>query len=124
MRPNRSPEPSLKAGFEGAIGHRLWSVRMEKLTSVQIKNLLELKTRGGVVMTSRWVVGSGSYTSRKAVPPFSKRLEKSLAYLYPQHFTPEVLEVFKKHPRCKAVVAITDKAAADKAINQYLENQE
>jgi len=85
-----------------------------KITKSQIEALAELKRRGGAVITSQWANGNGRYTTRRSIPPFCKRIERWAAWFpnYPQR----IKRVFRKHPRCEAVIAITNMRAVNKIL--------
>ena len=93
---------------------------MRRPNAAQIAALKDLHDLGGAVITSRWITGSGRYTSRRVVPPHCSRIERGghlfavSGKLLPEvaEALPEVAEAFARHPRCEAVVAITDKAEA------------
>tara|TARA_R100001594_G_scaffold70765_1_gene105225 strand:- start:2386 stop:2709 length:324 start_codon:yes stop_codon:yes gene_type:complete len=77
-----------------------------KITKPQIKNIMELKKRGGAVMTSEWTTGSGRHTKRRSVPPYCQRISRFEAHY--EKYPKRILSVFEKHPRCEAVIAITN----------------
>ena len=85
-----------------------------KITKSQIKALAELKRIGGAVMTSEWTTGSGRYTSLRSIPPFCHRIERWGAWRQPERIN----KVFRKHPRCQAVIAITDMLGANKILRE------
>jgi hypothetical protein len=87
---------------------------MKKLTKSQIESLSAIHQRGGAVLTSEWVNGSGRYTSRRIVPQFCERIERHRAHYYPLR----IQKVFADHPRCQAVVAITNMKGANIALRQ------
>ena len=89
---------------------------MRRPNAAQIAALKDLHDLGGAVITSRWITGSGRYISRRAVPPYCARIERGgnlfsiCGKLLPNiaEALPNVAEAFDRHPRCEAVIAITD----------------
>ena len=88
-----------------------------KITKPQLESLAYLKQCGGAVLTSEWVNGSGRYTTKRAIPPCCKRVERWAAWFpeYPER----IKRMFKLHPRCKAVIAITDMRTANRLLKGY-----
>lgn len=76
----------------------------------QIEALLEVMDAGGAVLSSDWTNGRGRYITRRAVPPFCKRIEKFEACKYPKR----IQKMFSDHPRAQAVVAVVDMRNAKK----------
>ncbi len=87
-----------------------------KTTQPQRAALKELHSRGGAVMSSDWTNGAGRNTTSKAVPPFCKKIARS--ELHWGDFPRRIRQVFERHPRCQAVVAITDMRAARKVLRE------
>ena len=83
-----------------------------KITKTQLSNLAEINERGGVILASKWVTGRGRYVTKRAIPPFCDRIEHGQAYKFPKW----IQKFFEKHPRCKAVIAITNLRAANKLL--------
>jgi hypothetical protein len=84
-----------------------------KTTSDQRYALRQLMVRGGAVMTSEWTTGAGQHTRARTIPPFCAKIYRANANIYPKR----IKRVFAKHPRCQAVVAITDMRTANRVIN-------
>ena len=84
-----------------------------KITKPQIESIKELKKRGGQVLTSQWVNGHGNYITRRAIPPFSDRIERSEKSKYPKR----IQKLFKQHPKCQAVIAITNMRTVNKLLS-------
>jgi hypothetical protein len=87
-----------------------------KVTKTQLSMISELKQRGGAVISSRWTTGHGRFTSLRAIPPFCKRIERWAGWFpkYPKR----IRDVFKRHPRCKAVIAIVDMRSVNKLLKE------
>ena len=85
-----------------------------KITKTQLSNLAEIKARGGVTLASKWVTGTGRYVTTRAIPPMCERIERGQAYKFPKW----IQKFFEKHPRCKAVIAITNMRAANKLLKE------
>ena len=85
---------------------------MKKLTKPQLRSLADLARSNGVVMSSCWITGSGRHTRSRTIPPFSGRIEKLSAYQYPAR----IRDYFRRNPRVRAVVAITNMRAANKVL--------
>jgi len=83
-----------------------------KTTYDQRYALKDLMDRGGAVMTSEWTTGAGRHTRSRAIPPFCERIVREESALYPSR----IKRVFAQHPRCRAVVAITDMRTARRAV--------
>ena len=83
-----------------------------KTTYTQRYSLKDLMDRGGAVMTSEWTTGAGRHTRSRTIPPFCERIVRSEAARYPAR----IKRVFAQHPRCQAVVAITDMRTANRAV--------
>lgn len=86
------------------------------MTRVQADALEELRERGGAVITSEWVNGHGNYITRRAVPLFSDRIDRAAAMRLGTKLPRRIRRVFDAHPRCEAVIAITDMRGANKAL--------
>jgi hypothetical protein len=85
-----------------------------KITTQQLANLLALFERGGCAITSEWVNGDGRYTTRKAIPPFCERIERTaLTEGHPER----IRRMFRKR-KCRAVIAITRMRAAKKVLEK------
>ena len=81
----------------------------------QLESLRELKGRNnGVTLTSNWTNGRGRNCTKRAVPPFCERIEKYCAHRYPKR----IQRMFRIHPRARAVVAIVNMRAANKALRE------
>ena len=86
---------------------------MKRLTKVQVRSLGDLsRYDGGVVMSSYWTTGSGRHTRARTIPPYASRIEKFYADNYPAR----IRDFFRRHPRVRAVVAITNMRAANKIL--------
>ena len=83
-----------------------------RITKPQMDNLAIIHRYGGAVLTSQWTNGSGRYITRKAVPPFCERVERYNA----ENFPKRIQRLFKIHPKCKAVIPITNMRAANRAL--------
>ena len=81
-------------------------------TTVQRASLKALLDMGGAVITSEWTNGTGRYTTRRALPPFCKSIPRYLAAHYPAR----IQKVFRAHPRCHAVIAVTNMRAANRVL--------
>lgn len=86
------------------------------MTRAQATSLRELRARGGAVITSEWSNGHGNYITRRAVPLFSARIDRSSAMRLGTKLPRRIRRVFEAHPRCEAVVAITNMRGANKAL--------
>ncbi len=84
-----------------------------KITKSQIEALAELKRRGGAVITSQWINGNGRYTTRRAIPPHCDRIPR---WLWSSRYPTRIKKVFQKHPKCEAVIAITNMRAVNKIL--------
>ena len=89
----------------------------KKLTRVQLKSLREIHHFGGALITSFWTNGSGRYVTTRTIPPFCERIERSSSGNYPKR----IQKVFNAHPRCKAVIAITNMRSANKELKRFEE---
>ena len=109
-----------------------------KVTKPQLAALIELKRRGGAVISSEWTRGRGRYTSRRPVPPYCERITKTSCSwitseakkqtadfyqangnaIWPTKVPQRIKQVFKRHPKCEAVIAITNMRAVNKTIQQ------
>ena len=89
----------------------------KKLTRVQLKSLREIHHFGGALITSFWTNGSGRYVTTRTIPPFCERIERSSSGNYPKR----IQKVFNAHPRCKAVIAITNMRSANKELKRLEE---
>ncbi len=78
----------------------------------QLEAIAQLKSYGGAVITSQWTNGSGRYTTCRAVPPYCERVPRWAAYFQPER----IKRVFRKHPKCEAVIAITNMRAVNKLL--------
>lgn len=84
-------------------------MKLNKTQQRQVREFMELQ-EGYCVSVSDWVNGSGRFVSKKAYPPFVKRVEKkevdrmSGTELRGYHLM--ALEYFRKHPKRKAVLVI------------------
>ena len=85
-----------------------------KLTKPQLESLAEIHRRGGAVLTSEWTNGSGRYITARAIPPFCERIERLYLDLQPKR----IQKIFANRPRCKAVIAITNMRAANRALGE------
>jgi hypothetical protein len=83
-----------------------------KTTYDQRYALKDLMDRGGAVMTSDWTTGAGRHTRSRTIPPFCERIFREESARYPAR----IKRVFAQHPRCQAVVAITDMRTARRAV--------
>jgi len=81
-------------------------------TKKQLEALAELKNRGGAVITSEWTTGRGRFTTPRSIPPFCRRIENWAAF----YQVARIRRVFRRHPRCRAVVAIVDMRSANRAL--------
>jgi len=80
-----------------------------KHTKTQRRMLQELLVkRGGCVMQSEWTNGSGSYTTRRAVPVYSEDLSLDAACKLGGAAGKAARRVRKAHPRCERVIIVTD----------------
>jgi len=80
-----------------------------KHTKVQRRMLQELLVqRGGCVMQSQWTNGSGSYTTRRAVPIYSEDLTLDDACKLGGAAGKAARKLRKAHPRCERVIIVTD----------------
>ncbi len=78
-------------------------------TKPQRRMLQELLAqRGGCVMQSEWTNGSGSYTTRRAVPVYSEDLSLDAACKLGGAAGKAARRVRKAHPRCERVIIVTD----------------
>ena len=97
-------------------------MKSRTITRVQTNALKELRDRGGAVITSEWVNGHGYYITRRAVPPFSARIDRSAMWrglgLRRSPLPHRIRRVFDAHSRCEAVIAITDMRGANKALRR------
>jgi len=89
---------------------------MAKITKPQLAALADLKSRGGCVMASDWINGSGRYITAKTIPPFCKRIER---YMGGPNLPARINRIFREHPRCHSVVAIIDMRSANKALAEH-----
>ena len=103
-----SNQPTWKDITRSNIMFEYLSPNVPKTTYTQRYALKNLIDRGGAVMTSDWTTGAGRHTRARAIPPFCKRIFRSEAARYPAR----IKRVFAQHPRCQAVVAITDMRTA------------
>lgn len=87
---------------------------MKPLLKSQLNALRELMDAGGAVIGSRWTTGSGKNTSRRTIPPFCSRIPNWIAYNQPER----IKKVFRKHPRCEYLIAVTDMRKARKALKE------
>ena len=87
-----------------------------KITYSQQYALKDLMAQGGAVMTSEWTTGAGRHTRPRIIPPFCERISRVDAARYPAR----IKRVFVQHPRCRAVVAITDMRTTNRVLNEYL----
>jgi hypothetical protein len=87
-----------------------------KVSKTQLSAITELKNTGGAVIVSDWTTGSGRFTKPRAIPPHCKRIERRAAWLpaWPQR----IKRVFRQHPRCQAVIAITNMRAVNALLKQ------
>ena len=83
------------------------------ITKRQFDAIRELHSRGGAVLTSEWVNGSGAHTTRRVVPPYCERIVRGIADCYPRR----IRLMFERHPRALAVVAIVNMRAVNKLLN-------
>ena len=84
-----------------------------KITQPQLTALAYLMQCGGAVITSSWTYGSGRWTARRVIPPCCERIERGMESAFPQR----IQRVFKAHPHCQAVIAITDMRTANRLVN-------
>jgi|18_taG_2_1085343.scaffolds.fasta_scaffold08347_3 hypothetical protein len=91
-----------------------------KVTKTQLSAIAEIKQQGGAVLTSEWVSGNGRFTTKRAIPPCCERIEKRSSWFpkYPQR----IKRKFTKHPRCQALIAITDMRTANRLLKNYEED--
>jgi len=87
---------------------------MKPLLKSQLGALQELLDAGGAVIGSRWTTGSGKHTSRRTIPPFCSRIPNWFAYNQPER----IKKVFRRHPKCEYVIAVTDMRKARKALKE------
>ena len=87
-----------------------------KINKVQLAMLSELKELGGAVISSQWTTGHGRFTSRRAVPPFCKRIERRASWF--PNYPKRIRDVFKDHPRCESVIAIVDMRSANRVLRE------
>ena len=85
---------------------------MTKINKKQKESLSDLMSRGGAVIGSQWVNGLGKQTTRRAIPPFCAAVTRREADKQPER----IKRVFRQHPRCEYVVAVTDMRNAKKAL--------
>jgi hypothetical protein len=87
-----------------------------KPTKSQLQSLRDLYALGGAVLTSEWTTGSFSrHISRRVVPICSRRIERHPDL--PRAKLPRrIAKVFEAHPRCQAVIAITDMRTAKRVL--------
>ena len=91
-------------------------MKTEILNKSRLDSLWDLYKLGGAVMTSEWTTGNYSrHISRRAVPAFSRRIER-YSDLPRAKLPRRITKVFEAHPRCQAVIAITDMRAAKRAL--------
>tara|TARA_R110002110_G_scaffold166862_2_gene367735 strand:- start:166 stop:447 length:282 start_codon:yes stop_codon:yes gene_type:complete len=81
----------------------------KKVTKTQLAAIRIIKDCGGAVLTSHWTNGNGRYITKRAVPPHCERVTR-----YTPNMPKRVTDVFKRHPRCEAVIAITNMRAVNK----------
>ena len=93
-----------------------------KVTKPQLAALIELKRRGGAVISSEWTRGRGRYVSRRPVPPYCERVDRyqsALRWTPGGNRVPERIQrVFRDHPKCEAVIAIINMRSVNKTIQQ------
>lgn len=82
----------------------------------QAHKIIELYNAGGAVPASAWTVGSGSYTTRAAMPEGSREYVRGLSDLYPKH----VQAVFEERPRVNQVIGLESQEDALRAAVEYL----
>lgn len=69
----------------------------------------------GARMASDWINGSGHFISKRSIPPHAERIERR--QLATRKLPKRITKVFDAHPRCAAVIAITDMRVAKRALS-------
>ena len=83
----------------------------------QAQTLNEIYASGGAVLASEWVRGSGSYVSKRAIPPYCKEMNIDDAVAVLGGKAGKAAKAIKKaHPKARKVIAIVDMHSAARAV--------
>ena len=93
-------------------------MKVKKVTKPQLDALRIIKDCGGAVLTSHWTYGNGRYITKRPVPPHCERVTR-----YTSNMPKRILNMFKTHPRCEAVIAITNMRAVNKLLKGTIKNE-
>lgn len=81
-----------------------------------LKNALEIENKGGAVLASTWVNGSGNYITRRPVPQFCREVEKRDVSTLPGKTRRTAERLLKNHPRAQKLVCVVDRRGLNAAV--------
>ncbi len=89
---------------------------MQPFTKPQLKSLAELMPRGGATASSDWTTGFRSQTSRRALPPFCKRVSAVTAQGMPGEVGKAARRLVTARPGVRFLVVVDNLRAARAAL--------
>lgn len=81
-----------------------------------VQNALEIENKGGAVLASDWVRGSGNYIAKRPVPQFCREVEKRDVSTLAGKTRRTAERLMKAHPRAQKLICVVDRRGLNAAV--------